>query len=206
MARIQVAEGSWEEQQRRALNMTLVVSLREAHDASPTTICWPDPQAYIADRTRRTLSASQAHQLPDVGNSPRLNHDNSHRPCDNRVHRQPRVGDGSAAQHDSPHRRAGDRDQGTQELEGALPAMTAGPAAAHVTRKAVAPPAATGLAVRRTEGTGTRARATAATGIETAHGETVIEPTRSSPSRTAPDELPFPISRASTARGEWLPR
>ena len=39
MAWVQMAEGSWEEQQRMALIMGLVVSLRKAHDAFfPTTI------------------------------------------------------------------------------------------------------------------------------------------------------------------------
>ena len=42
---IQIADGPWEAQQRRALTMALVVSLRKAHDASSTTAFWPEPQA-----------------------------------------------------------------------------------------------------------------------------------------------------------------
>ena len=110
VARIQMADGSWEAQQRRAFTMALMISLRKAHDASPTTVCWPDPQADIAHRKRRTFSANKGHLLPGAGNDPELDQDNFGRPSDNRVHRNPRVGDGSAARDDSSHRRAGDRD------------------------------------------------------------------------------------------------
>ena len=70
MVWVQIAEGSREEQHRLALIMDLVVSLRNANDASSTTIRWPDPKSYSSHRKRRMNSAKQAHQIPGVGDGP----------------------------------------------------------------------------------------------------------------------------------------
>ena len=118
MAWIQMAEGSWKENQCLALIMGLVISLRMAYGISSTTIRWPDPKSYIAHLKRRAHSANQAHQLPGVGDGLCPNHESSHRPSGNRVHRHPRVGDGSATQDDSSHRRAGDWDHRRPKVEG----------------------------------------------------------------------------------------
>ena len=101
--------------------MALVVSFRKAHDASPTTIFWPDPQVYVAHRKRRTLSANQAHQPPGAGKGLGLDHDNFDRPYDNKIHRHPRVADYSAARDDNSNRRAGDRDHRRPGLGGDPP-------------------------------------------------------------------------------------
>lgn len=42
-ARTQISGGTWQEQQRVALIMGLVVSLRKPRDSSPTPVCWPEP-------------------------------------------------------------------------------------------------------------------------------------------------------------------
>ena len=91
-----MADDPWEAQQRRAFTMAFVVSLRKAHDASSTTVSWPDPQAYITHFKRKTHSAHQGHQLPDVGKGSGLDHATFDRPLDNQVHRHPRVGDSSS--------------------------------------------------------------------------------------------------------------
>ena len=62
MAWIQMAESSWEEQQRMSVIKSPLVSLRKKHDVFPTTIRWPDPKSYIAHRERRAHAANQAHQ------------------------------------------------------------------------------------------------------------------------------------------------
>ena len=59
---IQMTDGPWEVQQRRACTMALVVSLRNAHGASSTTVSWPNPAAY----------SPHEHQLPAVRQGPGL--------------------------------------------------------------------------------------------------------------------------------------
>ena len=169
--------------------MDLVVSLRKAHDAFPTAICWPDPKTYSSHCKHRTIS-------------------------DNRVHRYPSVGDGIVARDDHSPRRAGDRDHRRPEVGGdsvglgdgfeTLPTMIG-------SRRGLRE--AKGSDTSRRTGAGSRGnrgkeRKSSSDGPNrhTAHAETLLEPAPSAPPRRAAEEPPpSPRSRASPARGKWFP-
>ena len=163
-------DGSWEGQVRRALTVALVVNLWKTHDASPTTIYWPDPQAYIALRKRRAISAKGNTSSKTWERAPGWTTPTSIAPPTTESTGTRKLvivlWPGTA-----PIAAQATGTTGARKLEGTRPAMTAGPAAAQVTPKAVEPLAATGMEVGGNVGRRRRAQAMDTTG-ETTHEKT----------------------------------